>query len=81
MPHLSYNYLNKLNFYPMHLFKFQRTWFYLTNQGRPHPGYQTMSIVKGTLRHCREGGGGKKGDSEGGKEGEFRGSKDIFLEL
>ena len=45
----------------MHLFKFQRTWFYLTNQGRPHPGYQTMSIVKGTLRHSRKNGEEKWG--------------------
>ena len=63
----------------MHFFRFQRTWFYPADQGRPRPGYQTMSTIKGTLRHSEKG--GKKGDSEGGKEGEFRGSKDIFLEL
>ena len=40
-----------------------------------------MSTIKGALRHSREGGVGKKRDSEGGKDGEFRGSKDIFLEL
>ena len=40
-----------------------------------------MSTIKGTLRHRKNGRGKKKGDLEGGKEGEFKGSKDIFLEL
>ena len=38
----------------MHLFKFQRTWFYSSDQGRPRPEYQTMSTIKGTLRHRRK---------------------------
>ena len=55
MPLLSYNCLNKLNLCPMHLFRFQRTWFYLVDQGRPRLGYQTMSTIKGTLRHSKKG--------------------------
>ena len=43
----------------MHLFMFQRTWFYLADQGRPHSRYQTMSIIKGTLKHS--GNEGKRG--------------------
>ena len=62
MPLLSYNCLIKLNLCPTHLFRFQRTWFYPSDQGRPRPGYQTMSTIKGTLRHSRKR--GKKGDSE-----------------
>ena len=81
MPLLSYNCLIKLNIYPRHFLRFQRTWFYLVDQGHPHLGYQTISTIKGTLRHSRNGRGRKKGDSEGGKEGEFKGSKDIFLEI
>ena len=65
----------------MHFFKFQRTWFYLVDQGRPYLEYQTMSTIKGTLRHSRNERGRKKGDSKGGKDGEFKGSKDIFLKL
>ena len=76
MPLLSYNCLNNLNIYPMHLFRFQGTWFYPTNQGRPHPRYQTKSTIRGTLRNNRKG-GEKNGDS--GEE--FKGSKHIFLEL
>ena len=38
MPILSYNCLIKLSLYSMHFFRFQRTWFYPTNQGRP-PDY------------------------------------------
>ena len=38
----------------MHFFMFQRTWFYLADQGRPCPGYQTMSTIKGTLRHSKK---------------------------
>ena len=54
---LSYNCLNKLNIYSMHFFRFQKTWFYPADLGCPRPGYQTMSIIKGTLRYnSREGG-------------------------
>ena len=63
MPLLSYNCLNKLNLYPMHLFRCQRTWFYLADLGHPHPGYQTRSALKGTPRHNRQR------DSEGRKMG------------
>ena len=56
MPLFSYNCLNKLNLCPMHLFRFQRTWFYPADQGHPRPGYQTMSTIKGTLRHNKRGG-------------------------
>ena len=58
----------------MHFFKFQRTWFYLADQRRLHSGYQTMSTIKGTLKHSRKERGGK-GDLKGGKGGEFKGSK------
>ena len=65
MPILSYNCLNKLNLFPMHLFRFQRPGFYPADQERPRPGYQTMSTIKETLRHSRKGGGG---DWDGGKK-------------
>ena len=72
MPILSYNCLNKLNIFPMHLFRFQRTWFYPANQGHLRPRYQTISTIKGTLRHNRKvricGGGG-----EGEREMEIQG--------
>ena len=58
MPLLSYNCLIKINLCPIQFFRFQRTWFYPANQGRPRSGYQTMSIIKGTLRHNRKRGGG-----------------------
>ena len=58
----------------MHLFRFQRIWFYPVDQGHPRLGYQTMSTIKGTLRHRRKR-GDKRGDSNGGKMGEFRGLK------
>ena len=61
MPLLSYNCLNELNLYLMHLVRFQRTWSYPANQGRPHPGYQAMSTIKGTLRYSRIGGEGEWG--------------------
>ena len=61
MPLLSYNCLNKLNLYPMHIFRFQRTWFYPADLGCPRPGYQTMSTIKGTLRHSKKGEGRKMG--------------------
>ena len=35
--------------------RFQRTWFYPTDQRHPRSGYQTMSTIKGTLRHSRMG--------------------------
>ena len=57
---LSYNCLIKLNFCPMHFFRFQRTWFYAADQGRPRSGYQTMSTIKGLLRHSKRK-GKKKG--------------------
>ena len=41
----------------MHFFKFQRTWFYLADQRRLHSGYQTMSTIKGTLKHSKKDGG------------------------
>ena len=53
---LSCNCLIKLNLYPMYFFKFQRTWFYPADQGHPCLGYQTMSTIKGTLRHSKRGG-------------------------
>ena len=61
MPLLSYNCLNKLNLYPMHIFRFQRTWFYPADLGCPRPGYQTMSTIKGTLRRSKKGEGIKWG--------------------
>ena len=70
MPLLSYKCLIKLNLYPMHFFRFQRIWFYPTNQERPRPGYQTMSTIKGKLRHIKRG--EKNRDSNGGKKGEFK---------
>ena len=76
MPILSYNCLIKLNLCPMHFFRFQRTWFYPTDQGHPRPGYQTMSTIKGTLRHSRRR--GRKRDSDGGKKGEFKGLNQSF---
>ena len=45
----------------MHFFRFQRTWFYLADQGRPRLGYQTLSTIKGILGIARGG------DSDGGK--------------
>ena len=65
MPILSYNCLNKLNLFPMHLFRFQRPGFYPADQERPRPGYQTMSTIKGTLRHSRIGGGGLQMEEKG----------------
>ena len=56
----------------MHFFRFQRIWIYPSDQGRPRPGYQTMSTIKGTLRHSGRGGGGKR-YSDGGKKGELKG--------
>ena len=56
MPILSYNCLIKLNLCLMHFFfRFQGTWFYLADQERPRLGYQTMSTIKGTLRHSKGG--------------------------
>ena len=72
MPLLSYNCLNKLNLCPMHIFRFQRTWFYPADLGCPHPGYQTRSAIKRTLRHSRRG-----GIWEGEKRG-FRGRFQRF---
>ena len=39
----------------MHLFRFQRTWFYPAYLGRLCPGYQTMSTIKGTLKQSSRG--------------------------
>ena len=50
--------------------RFQRIWFYQVDLKRPHTGYQTMSTIKGTLKHNRIG-----GNLHGGKRGEFRGLK------
>ena len=44
----------------MHLFRFQRIWFYPVDQGHPRLGYQTMSTIKRTLRYSR-----KLGEKEG----------------
>ena len=44
--------------------------------GHPRSGYQTMSTIKGTLRHSN-----MEGRKNGDLEGQFRDSKDIFLEL
>ena len=44
--------------------------------GHPRSGYQTMSTIKGTLRHNREG-----REKNGDLKGDFKGSKDIFLEF
>ena len=76
MPLLSYNCLIKLNFCPMHFFRFQRTWFYAADQGRPRSGYQTMSTIKGLLRHSKRK--GKRRDSDGGKKREFKGLNQSF---
>ena len=75
MPILSYNCLIKLNLYLMHFFRFQRTWFYLVDQGRPRLGYQAMSTIKGTLKHSRNGRGG--GQRKGIQREEKRESSKI----
>ena len=38
----------------MYFFRFQRTWFYPTDLGRPRLGCQTRSAIKRTLRHSRK---------------------------
>ena len=74
MPFLSFNCLNKLNFCPMHIFRFQKTWSYPADLGHPRLRYQTMSTKRNTKALQQRG---KNGDSKG----DFRGSKDIFLEF
>ena len=58
----------------MHFFRFHKTWFYPADQGRPHPGYQTMSIIKGTLRHS-------KGEFSWRKNGRVQRFKNIILRV